>query len=91
VGIFWGSIYWALNVHEETASLPPETYGEEGRGATGAEELEVAMSPSLKFCNRIWGLSLHAAGRGGNGLGVEERSDGILRLDGAIPIMADFS
>jgi hypothetical protein len=49
------------------------------------------MSPSLKFCSRIWDLWLHAAGRGGNALGVGERSNVILRLDGALPIMEDFS
>jgi hypothetical protein len=45
VGTFWGHMYWALNIHEETASLPLETYGEESRGATVAEALEVSMSP----------------------------------------------
>jgi hypothetical protein len=44
-----GPIHWALSIHEETASLPLETNGAEGRGATVAEALEVAMGPSLKF------------------------------------------
>jgi hypothetical protein len=91
VGNFWGHIYWALNIHEETASLPLETNGEEGRGATVAEALEVATSPSLKFCIRIWGLWLQVAGRDGDALGVGDRSNGILRLDGALPIMGDVS
>jgi hypothetical protein len=91
VETFWGRIYWALNVHEETASLPHETNGEGGRGATVAEVLEVAMSASLKFCGRIRGLWLQVVGRDGDALGLGERSNGILRLDGALPIMADFS
>jgi hypothetical protein len=72
VGTFWGGIYWALNVHEETASLHVETYGEEGRGATVAEALEVAMSPPLKFCSRIQGLWLQVAGGDRDALGVGE-------------------
>jgi hypothetical protein len=55
VGTFWGRIYWARDVHEETASLPLETFGKEGRGATVAEALELAMGPSLKFCSRASG------------------------------------
>jgi hypothetical protein len=90
VGTFWGGIYWALNIHEESASLPLETYGEEGRGATVAEALEVATSPSLKVCGRIRGLWLQVAGRDGDALGAGEGSSGILRLDGALTIMADF-
>jgi hypothetical protein len=78
VGTCWGGIYWALNIHEETASLPLETYGEEGRGATVAEALEVAMSPSMKFCSRIRGLWLQVAGRNGDALGVGERTNSIL-------------
>jgi hypothetical protein len=45
VGTFWGRIYWALNIHEETASLLLGTNGEEGRGATVAKALEVPMNP----------------------------------------------
>jgi hypothetical protein len=91
VGTFWGRIYWALDIHEETASLSHETYGEEGRGATAAEAFEVAMGPFLKFCRRIRGLRLQVAGRDGDALGVGERSKGVLRLDGSLPNMADFS
>jgi hypothetical protein len=91
VGTFWGRIYWALNIHEETASLSLETYGEESRGATVAKALEVAMSPSLKFCCRIRGLWLQVAGRDVDALGAGERTNGLLRLDGALPIMSDFS
>jgi hypothetical protein len=72
VRTFWGGIYWALNIHEETAWLPLQTYGEEGRGATVAEALEVAISPSLKICSRIRGLWLQVAGRDGDALGVGE-------------------
>jgi hypothetical protein len=89
VGTFWGGIYWALNIHEVTASLPLETYGEEGRGGTVVEALEVAMSLSLKFCRRIRGLWLQVAVCDGDALGVGERSNGVLRLDGALKIMAD--
>jgi hypothetical protein len=60
---FLGGIYWALNIHEETASLPLATYGEEGREDTVAEALEVAMSPSREFCSRIRGRWLQVAGR----------------------------
>jgi hypothetical protein len=91
MGTFWGRIYSALNIREETAPLPLETNGEEGRGFTVAEALEVAMSPSQKFCSRIRGLLLQVAGRDGDALGVGERGNGILRLDGVFPIMADFS
>jgi hypothetical protein len=55
VGTFWGGIYRALNLHEETASLPLATYEEEGRKDTVAEALEVAMSLSMEFCSRIQG------------------------------------
>jgi hypothetical protein len=49
------------------------------------------MSRSLKFCSCIRGLWLQVDGRDGDALGVGERSNGTLRLDGALPIMADFS
>jgi hypothetical protein len=91
VETFLGRIYWALNIHEETASLPHETNGDEGRGATAAEAFEVAMGPSFKFRSRIRGLWLQVAGRDGDALGVGERSNSILRLDGALLIIADFS
>jgi hypothetical protein len=91
VGTFWGRMYWALNIHEETASLPHETGGEEGRGATAAEAFEIGMGPPLKFCSCIRVLWLEVAGRDGDALGVGERSNGILRLDGALPVMVDFS
>jgi hypothetical protein len=91
VGTFWGRMYWALNIHEETASLPHETYGDGGRGAAAAGAFEVALGPPLKFCSSIRGLWLQVAGRDGDALGVGERSNGILRLDGALPIMAYFS
>jgi hypothetical protein len=90
-GTCWGRVYWALNRHEETASLSLETYGEESKGATIAEALVVAMSPCLKFCSRIRGLWLQVAGRDGDALGAGETSNGISLLDGALPIMADFS
>jgi hypothetical protein len=90
-GNLLGRIYWALNIHKETASLSLETYGEESRGATVADVLQVAKSLSLTFCNRIQGLWLQVAGRDGDALGAWERSNGLLRLDGAIPIMSDFS
>jgi hypothetical protein len=98
-GNFWVAFVWepsgvaftALNIHVETASLPLGTYGEESRGATVAKALEVAICPSLKFCSRIRGLWLQVAGRGGDALGARERSNGVLRLDGSLPTMTDFS
>jgi hypothetical protein len=48
------------------------------------------MSPSLKFSSRILGLWLEVAGRDGDALGVGERSNGILWLDGVLPIKAEF-
>jgi hypothetical protein len=56
-----------------------------------AEAFEVTIGPFLKFCSRIRGLWLQVAGRDGDALGVGERNNGILRLDGDLPIMADFS
>jgi hypothetical protein len=49
------------------------------------------MGPSLKFCSLIRGLWLPVDSLDGDALGVGEKSNGILRLDGAFPIMADFS
>jgi hypothetical protein len=90
IGTLWGRIYWALNIHKETASLPLETSGEDGRGVAIVEAHGVAMSPSLKCCNRIRGLWLQVAGREGDDLGFGERRNSILRLNGALPIMEDF-
>jgi hypothetical protein len=91
MGTFSGRTYWALSIHKEAAFLALERKGEEGRGATVAEALKVAVSPSLKFCSRIPGLWLQVAGRDGGALGGGEKSNGILRLDGALPNMEVFS
>jgi hypothetical protein len=90
VGTLWGRIYCSLHTRGDCVASRG-TYGEESRGATVAEALEVAICPSLKFCSRIRGLWWQVAGRGGDALGAGERSNGILRSDGSSPTMADFS
>jgi hypothetical protein len=60
---------------EETASLSLKTYGEEGRGPTVSEALEVTINPSQIYCILLRSLWLRVAGRGGNVLGSGERSN----------------
>jgi hypothetical protein len=98
-------VYGALGLHEEAVSLALERGGggssssrssssEACSGSAVAEAHVVAVSASLGHARgRVRGLWLQLARAASDDdvLGVVERSGGVLRVDDALPLMADFS
>jgi hypothetical protein len=88
---FCDRIYWALSTHAETPSLALQTNREDSRGGTVAEADEVCQEPFPETLVAVFGVSSGKSSasmvtRWGRG-----RSNGKLRLDGALPLIADFS
>jgi Pep3/Vps18/deep orange family len=91
-GKFWGlltRLYGALELHEEAVSIALECGGDAGSSVAEAHVCENAESISSR--ERVRKLWLQIARANADPLGVAQRSNGVLLVDDALPLMKDFT